>query len=259
MNNKFYIFGGSGKGEQEKLNDMYYLDLSSIELLRDIPFEEMEETVNTSIQSIVLECEKLAQDVIDTYLEKDLKKKMSKLLIEHIHHPMEDMKNEVENIINKKDNFNMWKKEQIELLNNQNLSNYEGNPTYPIKTKNGRLTLNIGGIKFETTLSTLTKYKKSLLGNMFSGKHKLEQCEDGSYFIDRDGTNFRYILNYLRDSNIFIPPNKSLHLDLLREAQFYNLDELVEILHKGLKHLDQELNPNNLAAEEERRKGKSKI
>lgn len=239
---------------------MYYLDLSSIDLLRNIPFEEMEETINTSIESIILECENLAQSIIENYNEKDLKKKVSKLLAENVHQPMEDMRNEVEDLINKRENFDKWKKEQIQMLHNKGLSNHGGGqPTYPIKTNNGRLTLNIGGVKYETTLSTITKYEKSLLGNMFSGKHKLHQCEDGSYFIDRDGTNFRYILNYLRDSNIFIPPNKSLYLYLLREAQFYNLDELVEILIKGLKQLEQELNPNNLAAEEERRKGKSKI
>ena len=40
----------------------------------------------------------------------------------------------------------------------------------------------------------------SKLSAMFS-EHTLEQCEDGSYFIDRDGTHFRYILNYLRNDN----------------------------------------------------------
>jgi hypothetical protein len=34
---------------------------------------------------------------------------------------------------------------------------------------------------------------------MFSGRHQLKTESDGSHFIDRDGTHFRYILNYLRD------------------------------------------------------------
>ena len=38
-----------------------------------------------------------------------------------------------------------------------------------------------------------------MLAVMFSGRHQLKRESDGSYFIDRDGTHFRYILNYLRD------------------------------------------------------------
>ena len=34
---------------------------------------------------------------------------------------------------------------------------------------------------------------------MVSGRHSITREPDGSFFIDRDGTYFRYILNYLRD------------------------------------------------------------
>ena len=61
------------------------------------------------------------------------------------------------------------------------------------------VTLDVGGTKYRTTLSTLTKYPDSMLGAMFSGRHDLPQQEDGSYFIDRDGEPFQYILMYLRD------------------------------------------------------------
>ena len=59
----------------------------------------------------------------------------------------------------------------------------------------------MGGTKYRTTLSTLTKYPNSMLGVMFSGRHDLPQQEDGSYFIDRDGgEGFSYLMSYLRDS-----------------------------------------------------------
>ena len=60
--------------------------------------------------------------------------------------------------------------------------------------------LNVGGCHFVTTLSTLTKDKDSMLAAMFSGRHELDTDSEGRYFIDRDGTYFKEILNYLRDS-----------------------------------------------------------
>ena len=64
------------------------------------------------------------------------------------------------------------------------------------------VTLDVGGTKYRTTLSTLTKYPDSMLGIMFSGRHDLPQQEDGSYFIDRHGEPFQYVLMYLRDRDI---------------------------------------------------------
>ena len=60
------------------------------------------------------------------------------------------------------------------------------------------LTLNVGGNIYQTSLETLTKYPGSLLADMFSARFDLKQGSDGCYFIDRDGTHFRHILNYLR-------------------------------------------------------------
>jgi hypothetical protein len=33
---------------------------------------------------------------------------------------------------------------------------------------------------------------------MFSGRHELKKNEAGAHFIDRDGTHFNQILNFLR-------------------------------------------------------------
>ena len=61
--------------------------------------------------------------------------------------------------------------------------------------------LNVGGYYFVTTRSTLTKNKDSMLAAMFSGRHELDTDSEGRYFIDRDGTYFIHILNFLRDRN----------------------------------------------------------
>jgi hypothetical protein len=54
--------------------------------------------------------------------------------------------------------------------------------------------LNVGGIKFQTLRSTL----RSIDGTYFIGLLDCETPPSGEYFIDRDGTKFGAILNYLR-------------------------------------------------------------
>lgn len=67
----------------------------------------------------------------------------------------------------------------------------------------GRVKLNVGGVKYETTLTTLTADgDESMLGSMFSGRHELHTNDEGEVFIDRDGTHFGHILNMLRDASI---------------------------------------------------------
>ena len=70
----------------------------------------------------------------------------------------------------------------------------------------GRVKLNVGGVKYETTLTTLTADgDESMLGSMFSGRHALHTNDEGEVFIDRDGTHFGHILNVLRDASIEVP------------------------------------------------------
>jgi hypothetical protein len=52
-----------------------------------------------------------------------------------------------------------------------------------------QVTLNVGGSRFTTTVSTL-RSTPSLFSAMFSGRHELRRAPDGSIFIDRDGRHF---------------------------------------------------------------------
>ena len=93
--------------------------------------------------------------------------------------------------------------------------------------------LNVGGIKFTTSLKTLQAEPESMLGVMFSGRHPLVKQEDGSIFIDRDGTYFRIILNYLRGNISSIrqlPEDNFILSDLLSEVQYYQLGGFLNIL-----------------------------
>ncbi|KAI9186712.1 hypothetical protein LWI28_020107 [Acer negundo] len=89
--------------------------------------------------------------------------------------------------------------------------------------------LNIGGKKFCTTLDTLThREPDSMLAAMFSGRHTVSRdAEKGYVFVDRDGKNFRHILNWLRDGVIPTLAG-SKYLELLREAEYYQLLGLIE-------------------------------
>ena len=93
----------------------------------------------------------------------------------------------------------------------------------------GRIKLNVGGTKLETTLSTLTRYPDSMLGTMFSGREGIEVPvdDDGYVFIDRDGTHFRAILNFLRSGKITFPKDKQECELLKEEMRYYMLEPYI--------------------------------
>ena len=66
-----------------------------------------------------------------------------------------------------------------------------------------QVTLNIGGHRFTTTVTTLRNAPSpSLFSAMFSGRHNLVTAGDGCVFVDRDGRHFAAVLNYLRDGQV---------------------------------------------------------
>ena len=96
--------------------------------------------------------------------------------------------------------------------------------------------LDVGGHIYSTSLSTLTRDKSSMLAVMFSGRHKLVLSKENTYFIDRDGTHFRFILNYLRgDLHVDTFPNDVTVLkEIQREADYFQLSGLFEIIESIL-------------------------
>ncbi|XP_077070539.1 BTB/POZ domain-containing protein KCTD6 [Siphateles boraxobius] len=92
------------------------------------------------------------------------------------------------------------------------------------------VTLNVGGQLYTTSISTLQRYPDSMLGAMFRGDFPTTRDTQGNYFIDRDGTLFRYILNFLRTSELTLPVD-FMETDLLRkEADFYQIEPLIQCL-----------------------------
>eukprot|EP00794_Sanderia_malayensis_P010270 gene10270-11325_t len=92
--------------------------------------------------------------------------------------------------------------------------------------------LNVGGHVYKTSLLTLKSDPDSMLAHMFSGRYSLNKSEDGEYFIDRDGDCFKYVLNYLRNKDVFVNDEET-RLQLLVEAEFYRIDGLIDCIGYG--------------------------
>ena len=110
------------------------------------------------------------------------------------------------------------------------LHNHMSSPKKFLDT-NEPITLNVGGIKYQTTLTTLGKYKDCLLYKMFEGLFSKKPNKDGSYFIDRNGKYFEYILDFIRNGKLNIPiSDKDSYLvnHLLLEADYYQIGPLIQ-------------------------------
>ena len=90
--------------------------------------------------------------------------------------------------------------------------------------------LNVGGHYFTTTIQTLTKDPNSMLAAMFSGMFEMQPSEDGAFFFDRDGTHFRFILNYLRTGKLTLPEGATFLKELEEEAEFYQIQGIIDAL-----------------------------
>ncbi|KAI9487473.1 MAG: BTB/POZ protein [Benjaminiella poitrasii] len=118
------------------------------------------------------------------------------------------------------------------------------------KFQEEKVKLNVGGQLFETSLSTLRKDPNSILATMFGEDGgTITPDADNSYFIDRDGTYFRLILNYLRDLKIpsGIMNDPKIMDELMQEAQFYRIKGLMKLRSCNLSiETQEELQPQNI-------------
>jgi len=86
--------------------------------------------------------------------------------------------------------------------------------------RNRRITLNVGGTRFETLVDTLTKHgRTTMLGAMFLA---FDNGVKDEYFIDRDPELFRYILNWYRTGYLICPQGVPIPLMEI-ELDFYGI------------------------------------
>ncbi|KAJ1413003.1 BTB/POZ protein [Ochromonadaceae sp. CCMP2298] len=97
--------------------------------------------------------------------------------------------------------------------------------------------LNVGGVLYITSLSTLCRFPSTMIGCMFSGRHSLP-IRDGHFFIDRDGRHFRHILNFLRAPEGYRCEVKGDdEKQLRRECEYYGIDQHM-VTEKSLIYYD---------------------
>lgn len=92
--------------------------------------------------------------------------------------------------------------------------------------------LNVGGQHYLTTLETLNQVSNSKLALWFKSNtvSNLATDQKGRYVIDRDGSLFRHVLNYLRNKSLILPENFAEWEQLRLEAEYYGLEAMASAL-----------------------------
>uniref|UniRef100_A0A224XGY7 Putative potassium channel tetramerization domain protein n=1 Tax=Panstrongylus lignarius TaxID=156445 RepID=A0A224XGY7_9HEMI len=111
----------------------------------------------------------------------------------------------------------------------------EGKPSQYVK-------LNIGGSLHYTTIGTLTKHD-TMLRAMFSGRMEVLTDSEGWILIDRCGKHFGSILNFLRDGLVPLPESCKETAELLAEAKYYCISELVSACEQALMKKERDAEP----------------
>ena len=78
---------------------------------------------------------------------------------------------------------------------------------------------NVGGQVYQVSRSLLEMYPDSMLATSASDKWQTE----AEIFIERDGTRFKFVLDYLRDGRVTLPITESKEM-LIAELNYYGLE-----------------------------------
>jgi hypothetical protein len=62
------------------------------------------------------------------------------------------------------------------------------------EAQEGRIELNIGGYRFETSVQALRCVPHTFFDAYFSGRYAQDVCDESSIFVDRDGEHFWHVL-----------------------------------------------------------------
>jgi hypothetical protein len=121
---------------------------------------------------------------------------------------------------------------EVDAKRNQLMDEIAAMQTHQEKQE-GRVELNIGGYRFETSVQTLRRVRHTFFDAYFSGRYAQDVCNDGSIFVDRDGEHFGHVLEFMRNGVIAVAepgarPSVSLLRALKREFGFYCIEPVTE-------------------------------
>ena len=116
-------------------------------------------------------------------------------------------------------------------LKNENIGNFELFQGRLQNRDTRWVHLNVGGMLFITTRSTLVKDPETFFFPMCQENWDLSSTKDetGAYLIDRDPQYFGTILNYLRHGKLMLDKDISEE-GVLEEAEFFNIKPLIKVL-----------------------------
>ncbi|XP_043273437.1 BTB/POZ domain-containing adapter for CUL3-mediated RhoA degradation protein 3 [Venturia canescens] len=117
-----------------------------------------------------------------------------------------------------------------------------GDPRTGIRYPSEYVKLNIGGSLHYTTISTLRKHD-TMLRAMFGGRMEVLTDSEGWILIDRCGKHFGTILNFLRDGSVPLPESAKETGELLAEAKYYCIAELIKSCEQALLRKEREAEP----------------
>ena len=86
---------------------------------------------------------------------------------------------------------------------------------------NCTIRFNVGGTTYQVCHSLIKLYPDSMLARITS--EQWHENTDSEIFIERDGTRFRFVLDYMRDRKIILPVSESKE-SLLAELRYYCLE-----------------------------------
>jgi N-acetylneuraminic acid mutarotase len=114
------------------------------------------------------------------------------------------------------------------------------------EAQEGRVELNIGGHRFETSVQALRSVPHTFFDAYFSGRYAQDVCTDGSILVDRDGEHFGHVLECMRDGHVSVAeadarPSVSLLRALKREFGFYCMELYAEQPEQGVFYEQAEL------------------
>ena len=200
--------------------------------------------------------------------ERDLKQQREEMERVHEEHEraLETEKQrlweEVEQEKQKHESMMRWEKEKLQ----QEIKAFEelksearDSALAAIGARDEVLTIEVGGDKFRTSLSTLARHPDSNLLQLavrVLKDYNKEKDKPKHIFIDRDSKHFKLILNFLRQgeevlrgSSLRGADRHTLH-DILCEARYYQLTELEHLIQRHMITLDKPIDLQHLITTE---------